>query len=123
MFLANNKIKTFKQYEMANSLVNMQFGQMVESSFTNLVVVGSSPVTVTHQPIFVILQKLSNEINRVITRSIFSKYILNHFSTNVQIRDKPGNWFLLAKCLKKTCGRVKFQVKIDPGRLMTYIFT
>ena len=33
---------------------------------------------------------------------------LNLFSTNVPFVDKPGSWFLLAKCLKNTCGRVTF---------------
>ena len=28
------------------------------------------------------------------------------FSTNVPLMDKPGSWFLLAKCLKNTCGSV-----------------
>ena len=32
---------------------------------------------------------------------------INSFSTNVPLMDKPGSWFLLAKCLKKTCGRVR----------------
>ena len=48
MLLANIKIKKFKHYEIANSLSNVQLDQTVESSFTNLVVVGSSPVAVTH---------------------------------------------------------------------------
>ena len=34
--------------------------------------------------------------------------IWNPFSANVPIMDKPGSWSLLAKCLKKTCGRVTF---------------
>ena len=33
---------------------------------------------------------------------------LNPFSTNVPLTDKPGSWFLLARCLKNTCGRVTF---------------
>ena len=28
-------------------------------------------------------------------------FMLNPFSTNVPLMDKPCNWFLLAKCLKK----------------------
>ena len=28
---------------------------------------------------------------------------INLFSTNVPLRDKPGSWFLPAKCLKNTC--------------------
>ena len=34
--------------------------------------------------------------------------IFNPFSTNVPLTDKPDSWFLLAKCLKNTCGRVTF---------------
>ena len=33
---------------------------------------------------------------------------INPFSTNVPVMNKPGSWFLLAKCLKNTCGRVTF---------------
>ena len=33
---------------------------------------------------------------------------LNPFSTNVPGTDKPVSWFLLAECLKNTCGRVTF---------------
>ena len=36
---------------------------------------------------------------------------LNPFSTNVPLTDKPGSWFLLAKCLKNKCGRAIFSVK------------
>ena len=32
--------------------------------------------------------------------------VINPFSTNVPLMDKPGCWFFLAKCLKNTCGRV-----------------
>ena len=34
--------------------------------------------------------------------------LFNPFSTNVSLIDKSGSWFLLAKCLKNTCGRVTF---------------
>ena len=34
--------------------------------------------------------------------------MINPFSINFPIMNKPGSWFLLAKCLKKTCGRVTF---------------
>ena len=34
--------------------------------------------------------------------------VLKPFSTNVPFMDKPGSWFLLAKCLKNTCERVTF---------------
>ena len=33
---------------------------------------------------------------------------INPFSTNVPLTDKPGSWFLPAKCLKNTYGRVTF---------------
>ena len=29
--------------------------------------------------------------------------LINTFSSNVPSIDKPGRWFLLAKCLKNTC--------------------
>ena len=34
--------------------------------------------------------------------------VINAFSTNVPLMDKTGDCFLLAKCLKNTCGRVIF---------------
>ena len=41
-----------------------------------------------------------------------TKFILieqvNLFSINVPFRDQPGSWFLLATCLKNTCGKVTF---------------
>ena len=36
------------------------------------------------------------------------EWLVNPFSTNVPIMDKAGSWFLLAECLKNTCGRVTF---------------
>ena len=39
--------------------------------------------------------------------------IINPFSTDVQLMKKPGSWFVLAKCLKNTCGRVTFYVKMQ----------
>ena len=36
--------------------------------------------------------------------AIPSLQCLNPFSTNVPLMDKPGSWFLLAKCLENTCG-------------------
>ena len=52
--------------------------------------------------------------------------IFNSFSTNFSLMDKPGSWFLLAKCLKNTCGRVTFQVKmqvIDLHMFCSRLFT
>ena len=43
--------------------------------------------------------------------------LFNAFSVNVPLMDKPGLWFLLAKCLKNTYGRVAFLSK-DAGLLM-----
>ena len=37
--------------------------------------------------------------------------IFNRFLTNVPFMGKPGNCFLLAKCLKNTLGRVTFAMK------------
>ena len=34
--------------------------------------------------------------------------IFNPFSTNVPLADKPCSWFLLAKCMENTYGRVTF---------------
>ena len=33
---------------------------------------------------------------------------IKSFSTNHPVMDKPGSWFLLAKCLENTCRRVTF---------------
>ena len=41
------------------------------------------------------------------------RVLLNPFSTNVPLTCKPGSCFLLAKCLKNTCGRVTFSVKMQ----------
>ena len=48
------------------------------------------------------------------------KYV-NPFSTNVPITGKPGSLFLLAKCLKNTCGRVTFLVKMQVDDLHLYV--
>ena len=40
--------------------------------------------------------------------SVFSLVLINQFSTNVSLKDKPGSWFLLRKCLKNTFRRVAF---------------
>ena len=34
--------------------------------------------------------------------------LFNPFPANVPIMEKPGSWFLLAKCVRNTCGRVTF---------------
>ena len=41
-------------------------------------------------------------------RDIYKKvsHAINLFSINVPLTDKPGSWFLLAKCLKNTCGKI-----------------
>ena len=46
---------------------------------------------------------------------------INPFSTNVTLMDKPRSWFLLTKCLKNTCGRVTFSVKMQVFDLHLYL--
>ena len=41
---------------------------------------------------------------RISSRNNYTR--INSFLTNVPLMDKPDSWFLLAKCLKNTCGRV-----------------
>ena len=36
------------------------------------------------------------------------EFVLNSFSTNVPLKEKPSSWLLLAKCLKNTWGRMIF---------------
>ena len=45
---------------------------------------------------------------------------INTFSTNIPSMQKPGCWFLLAKCLKNTCGRVTF-VSEDAGHRLSIV--
>ena len=40
--------------------------------------------------------------------SFCKKSVFNPSLTNVPFTDKPGSWFLLAKCLKNSCRRVIF---------------
>ena len=54
-------------------------------------------------------EKLTGKIARMKNLKI----TFNPFSTNVPFMDKPGSWFLLAKCLKNTCGRVTFKQRCD----------
>ena len=42
----------------------------------------------------------------VIVHFAFDRVWFNRFSANVPLTYKQGSWFLLAKCLKNTCGRV-----------------
>ena len=57
-------------------------------------------------------------IKRLAKLSYISTISHNYpFSTNVPIMDKPGSWFLLAKCLKNTCGRSDILRK-DAGKKM-----
>ena len=48
-------------------------------------------------------------------------YYINPFSTNVLLMQKPGSWFLLVKCLKNTCGKVTFSVKMQVDDLHLYL--
>ena len=36
---------------------------------------------------------------------------LTQILTNVPLKEKPSGWFLLAKCVTKTCEIVKFETK------------
>ena len=49
------------------------------------------------------------------------KCLFNPFSTNVPLKDKPVSWLLLAECLKNTCGRVTFQVRMQVIDLHLYL--
>ena len=40
-------------------------------------------------------------------------FYFNSFQGNASLMEKPGAWFLLAKCVKSTNGRVTFSVKIQ----------
>ena len=44
----------------------------------------------------------------VIAHFTLDRAWFNQFSTNFSLTDKPGSWFLRAKCWKKTCGRVTY---------------
>ena len=50
------------------------------------------------------LALLNSQIDCTKNRDLF----FDSFSTSVPLMDKPGSCFLLAKCLKNTCGRVTF---------------
>ena len=41
-------------------------------------------------------------------KNYFNVMEVNTLWTNVPFADKPGSWFLPAKCLKGTCRRVTF---------------
>ena len=52
-------------------------------------------------------QKYNNsniKCNISIPKFINSYFLIHPFSTNVPLANKAGSWFLLAKCLKNTCG-------------------
>ena len=52
---------------------------------------------------------------------ILTYFGVNPFSTNVLFMDKPSSWFLLAKCLRNTCGRMTFSVKMQVINLYFYL--
>ena len=54
------------------------------------------------------ISKLSNNKNVIVLAHHSIAMCFNPFSTNVPLMDKPGGWFLLAKCLKNICGGVTF---------------
>ena len=47
-------------------------------------------------------------LSRILASTFIFCLKLNPFLTSFPFMDKPGCWFLLAKCLKNTCGRVTF---------------
>ena len=55
-----------------------------------------------------IIFNIMTEDYPVVLQKLSKGFFINLFSTNVPLTDKPGSWFLLAKCLKNTCGRVTF---------------
>ena len=59
-------------------------------------------VNVFHPSPIGCFHRLHKVLNSIMLRSF------NTFSTYVPITDKPGSWFLLAKCLENTCERVSF---------------
>ena len=61
------------------------------------------------------------EERSVLTRVSRLSFRYDPFSTNVPLTDKPGSWFLLAKLLKNTCGRVTFQVKMQVNKVHLYL--
>ena len=54
------------------------------------------------------LHKFWKNFAKFIVKDLFRSFFLNPFLGNVPLTDKLGNWFLLAKCLKNTCGDVTF---------------
>ena len=52
---------------------------------------------------------------------IFNDGIILILSTNVPFMEKPGSSFLLANSVKKMCGRVKFEVKMQDNKLHFYL--
>ena len=55
-----------------------------------------------------IIFNIMTEDYPVVLQKLLKGFFINLFSTNVPLTDKPGSWFLLAKCLKNTCGRETF---------------
>ena len=43
-------------------------------------------------------------LKSLLKRISFKEVYFNPFSTNISLTDKADSWFLLAKCLKNTCG-------------------
>ena len=49
-----------------------------------------------------IIFNIMTEDYPVVLQKLSKGFFINLFS-NVPVTDKPGSWFLLAKCLKNTC--------------------
>ena len=65
-----------------------------------------------NSPLTYLKNRKPNSLTKIssITRLLIfdTTSLFNPFSTNVSLMNKPGSWFLLAKCLKNTCVRVTF---------------
>ena len=71
--------------------------QDLSKRFQRIKISCSGTIVVDHCPTEKLLENFLEFVEKV-----------NPFSTNVPIMDKPSSWFLLAKCLRNTCGRVTF---------------
>ena len=54
-----------------------------------------------------------SEEHEISSTTAFILTFCDPFSTNVPLMDKPDRRFLRANCVKNTCGRVTFKVKMQ----------
>ena len=67
------------------------------------------------------LHKFWKNFAKFIAKDLFRSFFLNPFLGNVPLTDKLGNWFLVAKCLKNTCGEVTFWAIMQVNDLHLYL--